>query len=152
MLKALNDYVFKIEDFHDLETEEIYGTSFKYYADDSLDKQEIFSNVLAFEKGMPVWRLMKLVTYNGTLNLHIRWKGLPPSDNTMEQLSSVYDNVLQLVVELLGRENTPADLCERAWEELGLEKGVCNDKTTDASSLGAKCGLGFPLFCVPMDE
>lgn len=61
MLKSSIDYVFKIEDLRNRETEDIHVTKLKYYADDSLDMQVILFHVLAVETGMPVSRLMKRV-------------------------------------------------------------------------------------------
>lgn len=113
VLKALNDYVFKMEDLGDGETEYIHGTRYKYYADDSLDKQVIVSHVFASETGVPVSRLMKLVDENGTVNLHVRWKVFSPSDDTLESLIRVYEDDPQLViiiiskVKLLDRKTRP---------------------------------------------
>lgn len=76
VLNALNDYVFKIEDLRNGETEDLHVTRLKYYANDSLDKQVIISHVLASEIGMPLSRLMRIVDDNGNLSVHVRWKGL----------------------------------------------------------------------------
>lgn len=120
VLKALSDYVFKVEDLRNGETEDVHGTRLKYYADNSLDTRVILSHVLASETGMPVSRLMKLVDDSGKLYIQVRWKGLSPSDDTLEPLKRVYEDVPQLVIKLLHRKNTSADLSQRARTELGL--------------------------------
>lgn len=120
VIKALNDYVFKVEDLRNGETEDIHGTRLKFYADDSLDARVILSHVLASETGMPVSRLIKLVDDDGTLCVQVRWKGLSPSDDTLEPISRVHEDVPQLFLKLLDRKNTPADLRQRVRDELGL--------------------------------
>lgn len=72
--KALNDYVLKMEDLRNGETEDIHGihgTRLKYYAGEFLDKQVILSHVTAINTGMPVSRLMKIVDASATLNFHL---------------------------------------------------------------------------------
>lgn len=120
VIKALNDYVFKVEDLRNGETEDIHGTRLKYYADDSLDTRVILSHVLASETGMPVSRLMKLVDENGTVFVHVRWKGLTPTDDTLEPVARVHEDVPEMLVKLLNRKTTPADLRKRVRDELGL--------------------------------
>lgn len=69
-----------------------------------MEKRVIICNVLPSKTGMPVARLMKLVDDNRTLKLHVRWKGLSLSDDTLELLARVKDDVPQLVLKSLDRK------------------------------------------------
>lgn len=120
VVKALNDYVFKVEDLRNGDHEDIHGTRLKFYTDSSLDEKVILSHVLSSETGMPVSRLLKLVDHNGDLHVLVRWKGLSKDDDTLEPLFRVYEDVPHLLVKLLNRKGTPADLRNKAHRMLGL--------------------------------
>lgn len=124
--KCLNDYAFQVEDLRNGDLQIVHGTRLKFYADNSLDTTAIISHVLASETGMPVSRLLQLVEDNGSLFVSVRWKGLSSTEDTVEPLQRVYEDVPQLLLKLLRRKSTNADLRKRACVELGLEEGVCN--------------------------
>ena len=74
------------------------------------------SHIVNSDPGMAVQRLMKLVDDNGTLNIHICWSGLPESEDTLEPLPQVYQEVSVLVQKLLARKITarrPRQSCTR---------------------------------------
>ena len=72
---------------------------------------------------MVVNRLKKLVEVDGELMVQIRWRGLPGSagsEDTLEPIKQVYDNVPTLFEKLLALKNTPVALASRAGDELQL--------------------------------
>lgn len=127
--KCLNDYSFQVEDLRNGELQTVHGTRLKFYSDDALDTTALMSHVLSSETGMPVSRLLRLVQKDTELFVSVRWKGLSPSENTLEPLLRVYEDVPGLLVKLLRRKNTDASLRSRACAKLGLEEGVCTDAT-----------------------
>ena len=69
---------------------------------------------------MVVHRLKKLVEVDGELMVQIRWRGLPDSEDTLEPIKQVYDDVPTLFEKLLSRKNTPVALAIRARNKLQL--------------------------------
>lgn len=124
--KYLHDYAFQVEDDRNGERQAIHKTRLRFYADHSLDTTAILYYVLASEAGMPVSRLLQLVEDNGSVFVSVRWKGLSPTEDTLEPLHHVYEGVPQLLFKLLHRKTTNADLRIKACIELGLEEGECN--------------------------
>lgn len=120
VIKAINDYEFQVEDLRNGNLETVHGTRLKYYHDASLNTTAILSHVLSSETGMPVSRLLKLIEQDGELFVSVRWKGLSPEEDTMEPLKRVYEDVPQLLLKLLKRQNTPSRLPAKACVELGL--------------------------------
>ena len=118
--KALNHYVFQVEDLRNGSLSDIHGSRLKYYCDRSLDKDAILSHATQSEHGMPVGRLQKLVDDHNGIGVLIRWKGLPDTEDTIEPLQEVYSDVPQLLLKLLDRKNTPTHLATKARTELGL--------------------------------
>lgn len=127
--QCLSDYAFQVEDLQNGHLQTVHGTRLSFYSDASLDTQVILSHVLSSETRMPVSRLLKLLDVDGKLFVNVRWKGLGKSEDTMEPLQRVYEDVPELLVILLRRKNADATLCGRACVELGLEREVCNDPT-----------------------
>lgn len=127
VIKCLHDYAFQVEDLRNGQLETIHGTRLKFYSDQSLDTTAILSHVLASETGMPVSRLLRLVEEDGKFFVIVRWKGLSASEDTIEPLQRVYEDVPQLLIKLLKRKNIDRAICKRACDTLGLEKEVCND-------------------------
>lgn len=125
--KCLSYYAFQVEDLRNGELQVIHGTRLKFYSDDSLDTTAILSHVLSSETGMPVSRLLRLVDQDGKLLVAVRWKGLGASEDTLEPLKRVYEDVPGLLVKLLRRKSTAAKLRSKACIELGLEEDVCTD-------------------------
>ena len=65
-------------------------------------------------------RLLRLVDQDGDLYVVVRWKGMSESEDTMEPLSRVFEDVPALTRKLLARKSTPAALRTRAHAALGL--------------------------------
>ena len=120
IVKALNDYVFQVEDLRNGTIQDIHGSRLKYYKDSSLNENAIMSHVLSSETGMPINRLVRFVETDDGLKVHVRWKGLPDSEDTFEPLSNVYEDVPQLLMQLLKRKNTPIELAAKVRRELRL--------------------------------
>lgn len=123
IVKALSDYVFQVEDLRNGMVEDCHGSRLKFYSDRSLNSAAILSHVLSSETGMPVARLMQLVDSPDGLKVQVRWKGLPNSEDTMEPLERVYEDVPQMLLRLLGRKNTPLGLANKARSIIGLSNG-----------------------------
>ena len=120
IIKALNDYVFQVEDLRNGTTKDIHGTRLKFYSDRSLDTRATMSHVLSSETGMPVARLMRLVDSPDGLLVQVRWRGLCDSEDTLEPIGRVYEDVPQLLWKLLRRKNTPSNLVAKARRVLAL--------------------------------
>lgn len=78
------------------------------------------AHVISSETGMPVQRLMRLVDTEDGLMVLVRWSGLPDSEDTLEPLKKVYEDVPGLLAKLLQRQHTPAKLASKARCELHL--------------------------------
>lgn len=120
VLKALNDYIYLVEDLRTGDFDDVHGTLLKFYSDDGLDEKEIMSHVLSSETGMPLSRLLRLVEQDGDLFVLVRWKGLSSSDDTPEPLSRVFEDVPALTRKLLQRKSTPGNLRCKAHAALDL--------------------------------
>ncbi len=99
---------------------------YDFYADKELNKEAILPHVLYSEKGIPIQRLMCLVEKPDSLYVRVRWRGVPPFEDTDEPLRNVFEDAPTLVRKLLARKNTPANLSRKARSALSLsrEKGV----------------------------
>lgn len=120
VVKAINDYVFQIEDLRTGSLQDIHESRLKFYHDASLDKTAIMSHVLSSETGMEVQRLMPIVETDDGLKVQARWKGLTNADDTLEPLQEIHEDVPDLLLKLLQRKNTPADVVHKARLELHL--------------------------------
>jgi len=120
IIKALSDYVYQVEDLRNGMVEDIHGTRLKFYRDSALDTTAIMSHVLSSETGMPVARLMRLVDEPNGMQVLVRWKGLPISEDSLEPLERMYEDVPQMVLRLLQRKNTPSALADKARRTLSL--------------------------------
>lgn len=120
IVKAQNDYVFQVEDLLNGTVEDVHACRLKYYRDGSLDTTAILSHVLSSETGIPVARLMRLVDDPNGMKVLVRWKGLPNSEDSLEPLARVFEDVPQMVTRLLHRKNTPSDLADKARRVFAL--------------------------------
>jgi transposase InsO family protein len=120
IVKALGNYVFQVEDLRNGQVAEAHGTRLKFYADSSLDQAAIMSHVLSSETGMPVSRLIGFVDEPSGLKVQVRWKGLPPTEDTFEPLERIYEDVPALLLKMMSRKNAPAKLVAKAKSLLGL--------------------------------
>ena len=78
------------------------------------------SHVLSSETGMPVARLLRLDEVDDKVKVLVRWKELQPSEDTLEPIENVYEDVPTLFKKLLDRQSTPRTLAnkERACLDL----------------------------------
>ena len=121
-IKALSDYVFRVEDLRNGSTEDVHGSRLKFHRYGLLNQEVILSHVLSSEMGMPVARMKRLVDTEDGLKVIVRWKGLPNSEDTEEPLERVFEDVPQMLLRLLRHKNTPAPLAEKARSPLSLRK------------------------------
>lgn len=63
---------------------------------------------------------MCLVDEPDGLNVLVRWKGLPHSEDWLEPLEHVYEDVPAMLLRLLERQNTPSSLAAKARSLLAL--------------------------------
>lgn len=82
------------------------------------------SRVLFSEIGMPVARLMTIDDAENGIKLQVRWKGLNSTDDTLEPIIHIYEDVPDLLLKLLQRQNNPRTLAGKARPVLGLRRGV----------------------------
>lgn len=120
IVKAISDYVFEVEDLRTGLSEEIHGCRLKFYHDPSLNTEAVMSHVLSSETGMVVSRLMRLEEHDDELYAVVRWKGLPHSEDTVEPIEKIYQDVPKMLERLLNRQNTPSDLADKARRILAL--------------------------------
>lgn len=78
------------------------------------------SHVLTSETGMIVQRLLSLEENEDGLFVRVRWKGLSESEDTLESIEQLYEDVPVLFEKLLKRKNAPPALVEKAKETLGI--------------------------------
>lgn len=120
VVKAISDYIYRVEDLRNGLQEDVHSTRLKFYSDESLDQEAILSHVLSSETGMPISRLLRLDEQDGKIFVAVRWKGLQKSDDTLEPIDRVYEDVPKLLIKLLDRANTPKPLRDKARAALGL--------------------------------
>lgn len=66
--------------------------------------------VLMSERGMIVQRLMCMVEESGGIYVQVLWKVLVESDDTMEPLTSITEDLKHILLLLLQRKNAPWQL------------------------------------------
>ena len=115
-----SEYVFDVEDLRNGNVESVHGTRLKFYADSSLDTDAILSHAVSSETGMAVQRLMELIDDTDGLKVRVRWKGLGESEDSLEPLQHVYEDVPELLKKLLTRKSTPASIADKARRALTL--------------------------------
>lgn len=118
VVKALTEYVFQVEDLRTGLVEDAHGSRLRFYHDKTLDNEAIMPHVLASETGMPVQRLLRFEDTDDGLMVVVRWRGR--SDDTLEALEKVHEDVPVLLEKLLLRKNTPAHLASKARRVLGI--------------------------------
>lgn len=86
ILKPLNEYVFQVENLRYSQLDDVHGSLRKLYSDYALDKEAIMPHVLFLEIGMPVARLMERIDSPDGLQVRVRRKGLPNSNDTFKPI------------------------------------------------------------------
>ena len=120
VIKARSEFVCQVEDLRNGALEDIHATRLKFYRDSSLNTEAIMTHVLSSESGMAVSRLMRLAESDDALHVVVRWKGLPHSEDSMEPLGRIYEDVPQMVLRLINRKSTARDLADKARAALSL--------------------------------
>lgn len=120
IVAAKSDFIFQVEDLRNGSTEDIHIARLKFYSDDSLDATAIMPHVTASETGMPVARLMGIQESPDGPVVHVRWKGLPDSEDTYEPILKVYEDVPVMLLNLLKRKSISKSLVTSAKSVLGL--------------------------------
>lgn len=117
---SLNDHVYQVEDLRNGQVEDVHGSRFTFYHDPSLEKEAIMSHVFSSETGMQVQHLMRLVESTDGIKVQVRWRGLSESQDSLQCLQAVYEDVPDLLLKLLQRMNAPANLVAKVSPELHL--------------------------------
>lgn len=131
-IKPLSDYVQQVEGLRYGNLEEVCENSFKLYADHLLCTRAIISHVMSSEMGTPVSRLIKLVENDRNLMVQIRWNGLLNSENTLEPLHQVFEDLPQTLRGQLERTTMPTDLVRHASRALSVGRAERNPPHTVA--------------------
>ena len=118
--KALSNYVYQVEDLRNGQLDDVHASRLKLFRDSEIDEVAIMSHVLQSETGMLVSRLMALEEHSDSLFVRIRWKGLENTEDTLEPIARVHEDVPQLFEKLLNRKSTPANLIAKARKQLAL--------------------------------
>lgn len=124
ILKAISDYVYQVEDIRNGVVDNVHACCLKFYSDDSLNREAIIPHVLQSKRGMQVARLMKFVDDPGGNKVHVRWKGLPDTEDTLQPIEKVYEDVLKMLTNLLQSKSTPKALAENIYRPLNVRGGV----------------------------
>lgn len=112
--RALNDLVYQVQDLRNGCFENAHISRLKFFSDSNLDTEAIMSHVLSSKTRIPVSRLMKLVRDGSLLKVLVHWGGLPASEDNLESIQQMFENVSVLLKRSLKRENTPRDLAQHA--------------------------------------
>lgn len=113
--KALNDYFFQVEDLRNGQLEDVHGTRKKFYREYSLNTTAIMHHVLASETGITVALLMRVEDTADGINDLVRWKGLTDSEDSLEPLERVFEDVHEMVKRPLSHKNTLPELAEKLF-------------------------------------
>lgn len=120
-------------DLRNGEKDNLHGTRLKFYLDDQMDTEAIIPHVLSSQTGMPVSRLMQLIDDLDGSKVLVRWKGLPTTEDSLEPINRVYQDVSKMFLRLLRRKNTPPDLAAKVRRALGLQTEDCNQESNSVS-------------------
>lgn len=116
IIKAMNDYVYHVDDLRNGLLDEIHIYPLKFYHDKSLDIDAIMFHVLKLETGLVVNCLNCITMADNGLMVRVRWRELPESEDTLELISQVYEARYVPQIGLL--ENILQDLVLQANKEL----------------------------------
>lgn len=113
-VKAINNYMYEIEDLCNGITSKVHVSKLKYYVDDSFDKEAIMSHGLRLKTGMFVQRLQRLEETGDGPCVFVSWKEVSKLVNTTEPIASFYKDLPELFKKLLQRKNAPAASIDEA--------------------------------------
>lgn len=113
-VKVLSNYVYEVEDPLNGTKTDIHVICLKFYTDSLLETEAVMSHVVSSATGMPFQRILKIVESYNILMVQVRWKKFRKNEETIETFLKVYKDVTQLLLMLLARKNTPADVAAEA--------------------------------------
>lgn len=132
----ISDYVFQVEDLRhgmvkflrhgmveDLRHgifKDVHCIRLKFYHDLSLNTEAIMPHLVSSETAMPVQRLMRLIESEEGLFVLICWRGMPQTEETLEPLNKIHEDVPQLLEKLFCCKNIPDSLVAKALHTLAL--------------------------------
>lgn len=93
IINARNDYAYKVEDLRNAQLEDIHASRLEFYRDGFLNSTAVMSHVLQLETVMPVARVMVLEETPDGLPVYVGWKGLESTEDTLEPLGQVKEEV-----------------------------------------------------------
>lgn len=79
-------------------------------------------HVLSSETGMTFSWLLVIEDHDDRPYIDVCWRGLPNSEDSVESLQKIYEDVRGMVNRFLNRKNTLPDLVEKACTALALKK------------------------------
>lgn len=120
IVKGLSDYIYQMENLHYFLTKAIHGSRIKFYHEFSLDKEANMSHVVSSEAGMPVQRLLHWEGTGRGLMVLVYWREISKSEDTLEPLKKVYEDVLQFVKKSMMRKNTLLAFASKTRRALGF--------------------------------
>lgn len=126
VFKAFSNYVYQFKDLCNDQFQEVHCTHLKLHRDSSLSFEAIRSHVIKSETGMLVQRFMSLVDTDNGLVVRVCWRGSPKSEDTIEPVARVYEDLPKLFKKLLAGKNAPIDLALKRVVISASEKRVCD--------------------------
>lgn len=117
MGKSLTNYAYQVEDlcyraldgFHDSKPKFKYGPL--------LTCEDIMCRVFMSETSIPAQNLMQLLETGYELLVQVCWRSVSQSEDTVEPLQKIYENVVEVRWKSLYCNNTPADLVAKERQE-----------------------------------
>lgn len=113
IVKALSSHVDEVEDLQNGQLEEVHVSRLKFNGDADLDKTSVMPHVISSETGMQVQGSMELLMDNDDLLVRIHWRGLAASEDTLELIQQIHEDVLILLLWMLLRQTSLSVLPER---------------------------------------
>lgn len=114
---------FQVEDLCNGHTENVHGTRLEYYRDEALEVDDIMPHILSSEPGMQLAQLMQLVKGDDRIKVLVRLNGLQDTDDMLEPIVHVFEDVHEMLIRLLARKIPPKHVADKDPGELGLLKG-----------------------------
>lgn len=123
---------------------------FMFYSDADLDTESIMSHVVTSETSMPIQELMKYVLDEKELKVGVHWRGLCVTEDNLEPLLQIHDDVPDLLQRFLNRINTPCDLVQKCKLSLRLQTGEWNTNKSCYRFLIVQCSnVGYIIGVLP---
>ena len=108
--KCFSDWVYLVQDLCNGIEEQVHAAELRFYCDSRLDTIAILPHVTYSETRMSVSRLLSIEKVGSDIYVHVRWKGPPHSDETLEPLRHVFQDVPRLLKNLHNRKQIYSDL------------------------------------------